>query len=846
MKEATSGKKAIKQSTLTLSLTATSVALIILCCISFYFIVASHNRVDKAAATRYELFYNAKRFMEASMYLTNEVRAYAATGDTVHYENYKHEVTEAKNRDIAVENMRKLGITYHEGALVTEMYALSNNLVPLEEASMVLSAAGDNAGALDSVYGWSYEDWVARIRSAQEKFIVMLDDRTEAELLAERSATYIWTIINLLCLAVTAILQIYSVVAVRSRVIRPLLMVRDEMLEIERGNLRSSFDATPDTSEMGMLIGSMQATKAELSTYIREISAKLAAIADGDSTAHIDTHYPGDFMQIKTSINEISSILTAQREQDERSREALRAAYEEANAANRAKSNFLSNMSHEMRTPMNAILGMTHIALASDDTVRRDQCLHKIDDASNHLLGVINDILDMSKIDSGKFELSPTDFNFEKMLIRVVNIINFRVDEKRQRLNVHLDPRVPVSIVSDDQRLAQVITNLLSNAVKFTPEKGEISVTIRLLSEDAHGCRLYVAVADTGIGISPEQQQKLFTSFSQADAGITRRFGGTGLGLAISKSIVEKMDGRIWVESEVGKGSTFSFEFTAARGTQTEEPQAQLHGVKWDALRVMVVDDDPAICEYFRNIAQRYHFHCDAAANGTEAYAMLTAANRYDIFFIDWKMPGLNGIELSQKIRDMGVENAVIVMISSTEWSEIERDARAAGANRFIPKPLFMSVIVDMIGECLGAEMRMEKQGDADVPDFSAYHILLAEDNEINQEIVIALLEPTGIGITSAENGAVALRLFAQAPERFDMIFMDMQMPEMDGTAATAGIRALEHPYASQIPIVAMTANVFREDIERCLEIGMNDHLGKPLDFSDVLEKMKKYLGRQK
>jgi signal transduction histidine kinase/CheY-like chemotaxis protein len=402
-----------------------------------------------------------------------------------------------------------------------------------------------------------------------------------------------------------------------------------------------------------------------------------------------------------------------------------------AEQSNLSKSTFLAQMSHEIRTPMNAIIGMTSIGMSSGDPERREYCFKKIEGASKHLLGVINDILDMSKIEANKLELSPVAFSFEKLIQRVTNVINFQIDKKEQKLEISIDSNIPEELLGDDQRLAQVITNLLSNAVKFTPEGGRIYLNARLLEEVDSFCTLQVEVRDTGIGISPEKQNLLFHPFQQVDSIVARKFEGTGLGLAISKRIVELMDGNIWVSSEPGKGSAFTFTFLMKRGkgekTEAEESRHQ------------------------------------------------------DITSI-----------------------------------------------------------------------------------YKGRRVLLVEDMEINREIVIALLEPTLLEIDCAENGSEAVRMFSGAPQKYDLIFMDVQMPEMDGYEATRQIRAFEAqlkesspsftegethslPTASrttrkQVPIIAMTANVFREDIEKCLDAGMSGHVGKPLVIEEVLDRLYKYL----
>jgi signal transduction histidine kinase/CheY-like chemotaxis protein len=515
-------------------------------------------------------------------------------------------------------------------------------------------------------------------------------------------------------------------------------------------------------------------------------------------------------------------------------------ALEEAKRASQAKSDFLAHMSHEMRTPMNAIIGMTSIAKSTGDSGRKDYCLKKIEDASNHLLGVINDILDMSKIEANKFELSPVKFNFDKMLQKIVNVINFRVDEKKLKLTAHVDSHIPLGLVGDDQRLSQVIANLMSNAVKFTPEGGVIRLDARLEDETDGVCTIRTDVSDNGIGITQEQKNRLFTSFEQAESGTSRKFGGTGLGLAISKRIVEMMGGKIWVESEPGAGSTFSF--TVRVESAREETGATLWKIQRKDLRMLVVDDDRDLLEYFADIASRLGVKCDTAISGEEACRMLDRG--YDIYFIDWNMPVMNGIELARHIKSMDSGYSIVIMISSTEWQAIAEEAKHAGVDKFLPKPIFISALADCINECIGsgAAAAESRAGAEEESDFEGYTILLAEDVEVNREILLALLEPTKIVIHCAENGQEAVDMFKADPNLYDMVFMDVQMPMMDGYNATRQIRASGLPRAREITIVAMTANVFREDVERCLASGMNDHVGKPLDLGEVIGKLRKYL----
>jgi len=529
--------------------------------------------------------------------------------------------------------------------------------------------------------------------------------------------------------------------------------------------------------------------------------------------------------------------------------QSTKTSLEAAEKSSRAKSEFLANMSHEIRTPMNAIIGMTHIAKSAHSSERKDYAIGKIENASTHLLGILNDILDMSKIEANKLELQPVAFNFEELLKKVINIINFGIVQKHQKFTVYIDPDIPATLRCDDQRLAQVITNLLSNAVKFTPANGSICLNTKLLSRDPESCEIEFSVTDTGVGITEKQKTKLFNAFEQAESSTTRKYGGTGLGLALTKRIVELMGGSISVESVYGEGSTFTFSLKAELCRESALAESvHVNQMATSEIRILVVDDDEDIREYFKDIASRFNIACDAAAGGEEALELIGAGNSYDICFVDWAMPEMNGIELSSKIKAMGDMESVVIMISSIEWQEIESDAKEAGIDMFLSKPIFPSAFIETINKYFGVDLLNEKNDETKVVSdkLYGYRLLLVEDVEINREIVMALLESTLLDIDCAENGAQAVEMFKAAPDRYNIVFMDLQMPEMDGYDATRAIRAHDSPLAEKIPIIAMTANVFKDDIDSCIACGMNDHVGKPLDFDTVMQVLRRYLYSQR
>jgi signal transduction histidine kinase/CheY-like chemotaxis protein len=520
---------------------------------------------------------------------------------------------------------------------------------------------------------------------------------------------------------------------------------------------------------------------------------------------------------------------------------------EKAEEASYTKSAFLSNMSHEIRTPLNAIIGMTGIAKNARGESRKDYCLTKIEDSSLHLMGVINDILDMSKIEANKLELNDVDFDFEEMLRKVSGVISFRSAEKHLRFSVGFDDAIPAYLRADEQRLSQVITNLLSNATKFTPEHGSIRLEVRLLERDLAALETSVtlefSVSDTGIGISREQQVGLFEAFTQADGSISRRFGGTGLGLTISRRIVEMMGGTIRVESEPGRGSRFSFDVKVGLSqllhTQPQPSDRQ-------DLCVLVVDADEQAASDCVALLNRLKIANQLAKNEAEALAALSSNGRaYDVCLIDYDTPQTDAFSFIEQLHRLSPESFLVLIAPETIHEDGEERARNVGISAFLNKPFFSFDI----NHVLRLRYRSDQLDDTELAtadsgslDLSTKRLLLVEDVEVNREIVVALLESTGIQIIEAENGRIALDLFVADPSQFDMILMDLQMPEMDGYSATYEIRHLDDEHARTIPIVAMTANVFTEDIAQCLAAGMNDHLGKPLDCDHLFELLRTYL----
>ena len=540
-------------------------------------------------------------------------------------------------------------------------------------------------------------------------------------------------------------------------------------------------------------------------------------------------------------------LVMSDRTADKQINQALSDAVAAAETANRAKSTFLSNMSHDIRTPMNAIIGFTTLALSNiDDKERVKDYLAKTLASSNHLLSLINDVLDMSRIESGKIHLEEVEVNLSDVLHDLKTIVSGQIYAKQLELYMDATDVTNEDVYCDKTRLNQILLNLLSNAIKFTPAGGTVSVRVRQLAGKVHGCGQYeFRIKDNGIGMSEEFAQKIFEPFERERTSTVSRIQGTGLGMAITKNIVDMMGGTIEVQTAQGKGS----EFIICLPMRTQDEHRPVEKItELEGLKALVVDDDFNTCDSVTKMLVKVGMRAEWTLSGKEAVLRarqsIEMSDVYHAYIIDWRLPDMNGIEVTRQIRSLH-DDTPIIILTAYDWSDIEVEAKAAGVTAFCSKPMFMSDLRETLMSALGqkltdASQELLPEEDA---DFKDRHILLVEDNELNREIAQEILREYGFRVDTAENGAVAVeKVRTAAPGSYDLVLMDVQMPVMDGYTATRQIRALEDPALAGIPILAMTANAFDEDRRNAMESGMNGFLSKPIVIGDLVQELHKIL----
>ena len=539
-------------------------------------------------------------------------------------------------------------------------------------------------------------------------------------------------------------------------------------------------------------------------------------------------------------------LVLSDRTADRQANQALSDAVAAAENANRAKSTFLSNMSHDIRTPMNAIIGFTTLAVSHlDDRDRVKEYLTKILASGNHLLSLINDILDMSRIESGKIQLDENEVNLSDVLHDIKTIVSGQFYAKQLELYMDAIDITDEDVYCDKTRLNQILMNLLSNAIKFTPAGGTVSLRVRQLAGQVSGCGQYeFRVKDNGIGMNPEFAQKIFEPFERERTSTVSKIQGTGLGMAISKNIVDMMGGTIEVQTAPGKGSEFIVRVPLR--IQAEHRKAEKIPAL-EGLKALVVDDDFNTCDSVTKMLVTVGMRADWTLSGKEAVLRarqsIEMGDTYKAYIIDWRLPDMNGIEVTRQIRSLN-DDTPIIILTAYDWSDIEAEAKAAGVTAFCPKPMFLSDLRDSLMTAIGQKPEEQPGVLPKGPtDFAGKHILLAEDNELNREIAVEILNAYGFEVDTAENGAIAVeKVRTAAPGRYDLVLMDVQMPIMDGYTATRRIRELENPALAGIPILAMTANAFDEDRRNALECGMNGFLSKPIVIADLVQEMRKVL----
>ena len=515
---------------------------------------------------------------------------------------------------------------------------------------------------------------------------------------------------------------------------------------------------------------------------------------------------------------------------------ALSDALKTAEEASKAKTIFLSSMSHEIRTPMNAIIGLDSLALHEKDlSPKTRDYLEKIGSSAEHLLGLINDILDMSRIENGRLAIRNEEFSFSKMLEQVNTIASGQCNEKGLEYNCHIKGHIDDYYIGDDMKIRQVLINILGNAVKFTPKGGKVELTAEKTASFDKKSTLRITISDTGIGMSKEYLPKLFEAFSQENTSSTNKYGSSGLGMAITKSIVEMMNGKIEVESEKDKGTTFTVTLTLQDSERKPENDGEIE-IHPNEMTVLVIDDDEVAAEHAKLVLENAGIAVETALSGSQAVEMVKVRHArreaYNLIIVDWKMPEMDGLETTRQIRKVTGDESAIIILTAYNWDDILEEAFAAGVDSFIAKPIFSEALIDEFKNALKKkQMKIEKKK----ADLTGKRVLLAEDMDVNAQIMMEVLKMREIEADHAENGKIALEMFKNHEEGYySAILMDMRMPEMDGLEATAAIRKLDRADAKQIPIIALTANAFDEDVQRSLQAGLNAHLSKPVQ-PDVL-----------